>query len=76
MRLHKDHKDWIKKVSTTEHAIEWFNKEDRWVYVVEKLDNVGNIYDLDNPVALDFLVDKVEAYYEKIVYDLGGRHIR
>ena len=63
MRLHKDHTDWIKKVSTPE----WAKEDDKWVYAYESLNEVGNTYSLtDNPEATDYLVDKVEAYYIKV----------
>ena len=64
MRLHKDHKDWVKAVCTPEKAVEWFNEEDKWVYAYESLNDVGSTYSLtDNPEATDYLVDKVEVYY-------------
>lgn len=77
MRLHKDHKDWIKAVSTPEKAVEWFNEASKWAYVYESLNEVGNTYnawDGNEAAAVDFLVDEVEAYYEKTAYDLGGRY--
>jgi len=67
MRLHKDHTDWIKKVSTPEKAAEWAKEDDKWVYAYESLNDVDMTYTLtDNPEATDYLVDKVEAYYIKV----------
>jgi hypothetical protein len=65
MRLHKDHKDWIKAVSTPENAAEWAKTDDKWVFIYEALNEVGNTYDLSTPDAVDYLVNKVEEYFDK-----------
>jgi len=67
MKTDKDHKAWIKAVSTPEKAAEWDKETDKWVYVYESLNEVGNTYSLtNNPGAINYLVDKVEAYYEEV----------
>ncbi len=67
MRLHKDHKAWIKAVSTPEKAAEWAKEGDKWVYVYESLNDVEMTYTLtDNPEATNYLIDKAEAYYEEV----------
>jgi hypothetical protein len=69
---------WVNNVDIAKWAPEWAATDEKWILVDEALGQAGNEFTLtDNPVAMEWMVHKVEEKFEFFLTHrmLGGRRL-